>query len=245
MKPGRIVNMLLVVALLSAASMNAADKALPYEQSYTIVIKGVIAGSEKVSETTDEAGNIISSSEHEIFVTDRLETKRMAFNAKMQLAKLTLAPVLYTCRYTTGEAGDFYEVSVKDGQIRRTLLRNGHKSEIMAPFLPNTVILDFNVYHQYDYVIRLYDQTKMGRQLFSNFVPLIGNDIPLALTSLGKSEFKSGNISIPVTNYKIEFIGVAQGTAAVDKNNRLVQLLIPSQDLEVLRKDLLPGNGDN
>lgn len=241
MKPFQVAGLLMMVVLLRAVSMDAADKALPYEQSYTIVIKGMIAGSEKVSEALDEAGNIISSSEHEIFITDRLETKRMAFNAKMQLAKGTLVPVLYSCRYTTGEAGDFYEVSVKDGQIRRTLMRNGHKSEIMAPFQQNTVILDFNVYHQYDYVIRLYNQTKMGRQLFSNFVPLIGNDIPLALTSLGKSEFKSGNISIPVTNYRIEFIGVAQGTAAVDKDNRLVQLLIPAQDLEVLRKDLLPG----
>ena len=53
------------------------------------------------------------------------------------------------------------------------------------------VILDFNVYHQYDYLIRKYDMKKRGRQVFANFIPVIGNDIPLAITFLDNEKLKN------------------------------------------------------
>lgn len=245
MKCLRFVNLLLVGLVLCAMPAGGGDNAPVYEQTYAIVIKGDIAGSEKVTETTDAAGNILSSSDHEIFVTDGLGAKRMAFTTKMQLAKSTYTPISYSYKYTTGESGDFYEVAVTGGLIKRTLTRNGHSSEVTLPLQANTVILDFNVYHQYDYLIRQYDITKGGRQLFSDFVPLIGNDIPVALTSLGEGDLKFENGSLAVSNYRIEFVGIGGGSLSVDKDKRLVRLLIPTQDLEVVRKDLLPGNANN
>lgn len=229
-------------AFLCATAAVAADNATAYAQSYIIAIKGTIAGSETVTETIDAAGNILSSSDHEIFVTDELGTKRMAFTTKMQLAKSTYKPISYSYRYTTVEGGDSYEVAVKDGQIKRTLTRNGHTSEAMVPFQANTVILDFNVYHQYDYLVRQYDSVKGGRQLFNDFVPLIGNDIPVALTSIGDGELQFENGTLAVSNYKVEFVGIAAGNLSVDKDRRLVRLVMPTQDLEVVRKDLVPGN---
>jgi len=245
MKCMRLVFLLLAGAALAAMPSAADDKAPVYEQSYVIVIKGGIAGSEKVTETTDTAGNILSSSEHEIFITDRLGTKRMAFSTKMQLAKNTYVPISYSYRYDTGENSDSYEVAVKGGQIKRVLTRNGHTSEATAPLQANTVILDFNVYHTYDYLIRRYDTAKGGRQLFSNFVPLIGNDISLAVTSLGDGELQSAAGSLAVSNYNIEFVGIAVGTLCVDKAGRLVRLVLASQDLEVVRKDMLAANPAN
>jgi hypothetical protein len=175
-------------------------------------------------------------------MTDGLETKRMAFATRMQLAKNTYAPMSYSYKYIAGDAGDSYEVTVKNGQIKRTLTRSGHANEATVPFRANTVILDFNVYHQYDYLVRQYDGSKGGRQLFNDFVPLIGADISLAVTSLGDSELKLENGSIEVINYRIEFVGIAGGTLSVGKNKRLVRLVMPTQDLEVVRKDLLPAN---
>jgi hypothetical protein len=169
----------------------------------------------------------------------------MAFSTKMQLAKNTYTPISYSYKYTSGNAGDSYDVAVKGSQIKRTLTRSGHTSEVAVPFQPNTVILDFNVYHQYDYLVRRYDGNKGGRQVFSDFVPLIGADIPIALTLLGDAELKYEKGSLAVSNYKIEFVGIAGGTLSVDKDKRLVQLLLPTQDLEVVRKDLLPGNVKN
>lgn len=229
------------LAVLMAVPAVAEDTAPIYKQTYTILIKGIRAGSESVAESIDETGNIRASSEHEIFITDGLATKRMAFVTKMQLAKNTYHPIAYSYTYTTAGSGDSYEVAVKNDQIQRKLIRSGHATEATAPFQPNTVIQDFNVYHQYDYIVRRYDAAKGGRQLFSNFVPLIAMDIPVAVTYQGEAELTAASGSIPVSNYTFEFVGIANVTLAVDKDKRLVRLAIPTQDLEVVRKDLLPA----
>lgn len=213
-------------------------EASTYSQSYTILIKGMPAGSEVVTEKHDEDGNIVSSSEHEIFVTDGTETKRMAFVAKTVLSKDSAAPVSYTCRYTSGGSQDSYEVQVDAGRIIRTLTRGGHTSEASVPLRPDMVILDFNVYHQYDHLIRRYDSRKGGRQMFADFLPVIGSDIPIALTSLGSGTIQLPNGTLKVNHFRIEFINIFSGTLSVDEHGRLVRLIIPAQELEVLRSDL-------
>ncbi len=218
----------------------ARDNQSGYTQSYAILIKGAMAGSETVTEKTSDTGDLISTSDHEMLVADGLETKRMAFTTKMVLSKTTRTPISYTYRYTEGNTGDSYEVIVKDGQVTRTLNRGvGRTSEVTVPFRPDMVILDFSVYHQYDYVISKYDVKKGGRQIFANFVPVIGNDIPLALTFVGDESLTLKKGTMPIRNFKVEFVGILSGTVSVDKNGRLVRLVIPTQDLEVLRKDLL------
>ncbi len=231
--------------LICANLANAGETQAVYTQSYTILLKGTVAGSETVTEKPGDAGDLVSTSDHEIFVTDGLQTKRMAFSTKMVLSKGTLAPVTYAYQYTAGNTGDSYDVVIKDAQIFRTLNRGGRSSEAAIPLQPNTIILDVNVYHQYDYLIRKYDSKKGGRQLFSDFVPVVGNDIPLALTFVGNENLAVKDGSIPVKNYKVEFVGIFTGTASMDKDGRLVRLLIPAQDLEVVRKDLLPDNPQN
>ena len=234
------------ILLFVVLPAGAGDKAPVYTQSYAILIKGELAGIENVTESANQTGDILSASEHEIYISDGLSTKRMAFTTKMQLAKSTYVPVSYSYKYTAGDLGDSYEVAIKGALIRRMLTRSGRTSEATAPVQPNTVILDFNVYHLYDYLIRRYDAVKGGRQVFSDFVPLIGNDIQLALTMMGDTELKYPKGSLAVSNYRVEFVGIAGGTFSVDKNKRLVRLVIPAQDLEVVRKDLLPaGNATN
>ncbi|HTY62151.1 MAG TPA: hypothetical protein VMG30_07805 [Acidobacteriota bacterium] len=245
MKCLQLAILLVFGTLLCGVAAVAGDSAPGYKQSYVILIKGSVSGSENVVETVDAGGNTLSTSDHEIFVTDGLETKRMAFSTRMQMAPNSCTPISYLYKYTTGDAGDSYEVKVKNGQIKRALTRNGHTTEASALLKPNTVILDFAVYHQYDCLVRLYDSGKGGRQIFSDFVPLIGSDISVAVTSLGDGELKLEKGSIAVVNYKVEFVGIAGSTLSVDKNKRLVRLIIPSQDLEVVRKDLLPANLGN
>ena len=247
MRPMRFANFFWLGTLLFCSlPSGAGDKAPAYAQSYGILIKGELAGAENVAETANEAGDVLSSSEHEIYVSDGLGTKRMTFTTKMHLAKNAYAPVSYSYKYTSGDAGDSYEVVVNGTVIRRTLTRSGRTSEATARMQPNTVILDFNVYHHYDYLVRRYDAVKGGRQIFSDFVPLIGNDIQLALTFVGDTELKYEKGSVAVSSYRVEFVGIAGGTLSMDKNNRLVRLVIPAQDLEVVRKDLLPtGNVTN
>ena len=211
----------------------------PYSQSYSIYIRGENAGSEVVTEKIDADGNILSTSEHELIINDGLDKKRTAYATRMLLKKGDYTPISYSYRFVSGNSRDSYEVMVKDGQISRTLIKGGQHNDTKAPFTSDMVILDFNVYHQYDYLLRKYNAKKGGRQTFSNFLPVIGYDIPIALSFLGNSTIETQREPIAVRNFRIEFVGIWSGTLSVDKEGRLVQLTIPAQDLEVLRSDLI------
>jgi hypothetical protein len=220
--------------------LNGAPSNPHYSQTYTILLRGVPSGIESVAEEWGKDGSLISSSESEIFITDGFETKRLAFVTRMALSKSNLVPISYSYRYTSGPSKDGYEVTVKDGQLKRTLIRAGHSSEITATLASDATILDFNVYHQYDYLLRKYDMKKGGRQSFHNFIPLIGGEIPLSISQLDDTNLQHVKGSLPVRNFKVEFAGIWSGTVSIDKGGRLVRLVVRDQDLEVVRKDLLP-----
>jgi hypothetical protein len=222
------------------AAVNTGTAASNYSESYVILIKGATAGNETVTEKPDASGDLLSLSDHEILVAVGLETKQMKFSTRMVLAKNTGIPVTYSYWYTSGNTGDSYDVTIKNGQITRVLNRGGRTSEVTVPLEPGMVFVDFNVYHQYDYLVRRYDFKKGGRQTFADFIPVIGNDIPVALTYLGEEKLDLKPGPLQIRNFRIEFVGIWGGMLSVNKEGRLVRLVIPTQDLEVLRRDLLP-----
>lgn len=183
---------------------------------------------------------MVSTSESEIFINDGLETKRMAFVTRMVLSKRNMGPISYSLKYTSGESKDWYEVTVKASQATRVLGRGGRASELTTMLQPDAVILDFSVYHQYDYLVRKYDFKRGGRQSFHNFIPIIAAEIPMALTQVENSNLQHVKGTIPVRNFKIDFVGIWAGNFSVDKDGRLVRLTIREQDLEIVRKDLAP-----
>ncbi len=231
---------LLIAAFRPASEIGVARPLPPSSQTYVILIDDSRAGFEKVTEETGEYGNVVFSSEHEIFISDGMEVKRLAFTTTMILSKADHAPLRYSCKYTSGETQDSYDLTVNDGEIKRNLTRAGHSSEATAILKPGMVIADFNVYYQYALLARPYDSNKGGRQVFQDYIPLIGNDIPVALTQLEPSTLSSGKLSIPVRNYSIEFVGILTGTLSIDAEGRLVRLSVPRQHLQVVREDLLP-----
>jgi hypothetical protein len=228
----------LSAALLAAVVLQPARSApAAYKQTYLIIMKGVPSGTETVSEDL-EGENLVASTSSEIFLSDALDTKRMAFVTRLVLSKL-YAPISYSYRYTSGP-GDGYEVKVQGAQVSRVLTRNGRSSEAVAPLAPGAVILDFSVYHQFDYVVRKYDFKKGGRQSFANFIPLIAAEVPLALTRIEDTKLEHAGGALPVRNFRVEFVGVWTGTLSVDAAGRLARLLVRDQNLEVVRKDLVP-----
>jgi hypothetical protein len=229
-----------LLLLHATGTIMARNNSLSYSETYAIIIKGNVAGSETVTEKT-EGGDVTSSSEHEMLVTDGIETKRMAFSTRMVLSKSTGIPISYSYWYTSGKTGDSYEVTIKNAQITRILNRSGRTSEVTIPLQPNMTFVDFNVYHQYDYLVYRYDSKKGGRQTFPNFIPVIGNDVPVALTFLGEDKLNLRTGSLAVRNFRVEFVGILGGTLSVNKEGRLVRLVIPTQEIEVVRRDLLPN----
>jgi hypothetical protein len=228
-----------ILSLTAAGAAVKADSST-YSESYAILIKGSLAGTETVTEKTDENGNTISASEHEMRITDGLETKQMKFSTRMVLSKSTGIPINYSYWYTSGNTGDSYDVAIQNGQVTRVLNRGGRTSEVTVPLAPDMVFVDFDVYHQYDYLVRRYDFKKGGRQTFADFIPVIGNDIPVALTFTGEDTMDLKPNPLQIRNFRIEFVGIWGGMLSVDKEGRLVRLVIPAQDLEVVRRDLMP-----
>jgi hypothetical protein len=210
-----------------------------YSQSYSVFVRGELAGSEQVTETVDDDGNLVSKSHHELLVSDGNQTFKTAFDTVMTFKKDSLAPLAYQLRYSGG-SGDHCEVTCRDGQIHRVLSRGGQVSEVEHPLGPDTVVFDFNVYHLYDYVIRRYDFKRKGRQVFQDFVPIVGGEIPLALTWVDDGELDYGRGKLPVRNFRIELVGVMMGNVSMDPHDRLVRVVIRDKDLEVLRADLVP-----
>ncbi len=235
----KLLSLLLIISLGIVQVLPAADKE-EYSQTYAIFINGARSGHEKVVENLNEEGQMVSTSEHDLIISDGLETKHMAFSTKMIFSKNSFDPISYTYEYTEGNTGDSYEVTIKDAQITRNLRKGGRTSEVKAPFTPGMVILDYNVYHQYDYLVRRYDKKKRGKQSFANFLPVIGLDIPISLTHLGDSSLPFDKKDVPVINFSVEFASIGTAMLSVDANNRLVRLQIPSQGIEVIREDLLP-----
>jgi hypothetical protein len=100
------------------------------------------------------------------------------------------------------------------------------------------VIVDFNVYYQYENLISRYDRKKKGTQVFDNFIPVIGSDIPLKVTLLGDETLRFNGNNIEASRFMVEYADIHTVTISVDKNNRLVVLENPAQELKVIRKDL-------
>ena len=230
---------LLVVSLLPVLAVRAIESG--YSQVYTILINSAIAGTEKVTEENNKEGNLISSSESEIFLMVGQEPKRMAFTTRTVLAKGTLAPLSYSFKFTAGDSRDWSEVTVRDGVISRVLSRGTQTSEVSVPAPPGVVILDFSAYYHYEHLIRKYDSKKRGRQSFQNFIPVIATSIPLTVTELDETTLEHVKGDIRIRNFKVELSGGTRTrTVQVDKAGRLVRLWIPEQALEVVRTDLVP-----
>ena len=220
----------------------ADDGEVGYSQTYIIFIDGARAGKETVTERKDDKGDRIVESENEIYLTDGLETNRLAYTTRMVLDGKSLKPKSYEYKSATGNTGDSYEVLIQGDSITRTLHRGGETSVATASFQPDTVILDFNVYYQYDYVLRKYDSKTGGRQVFPDFIPVIGSHISVALTFIGASNLPNKNGTLPVNKYQVEFAGIRSVTVTSDSNSRLIRLEMPDENLEVVREDILPAN---
>jgi hypothetical protein len=223
-----------MVLLLQAGQ--APVSAPSYKQTYEVLLRGQPAGTEVVTERTDRNGNLVSNSEHDLLVSDGLETKRVAFTTELVLAKGSRAPIRYELRYTSGEAHDSCVVTVAGNQLVRTLVRGSRKSETVAPMRPSLVMVESNVYHLYEQLPEKYDMKKGGRQTLQAYLPPVGAAIPAALTLLGEGDVPTPAGVIHVRNFKFEFVGLTNALLSVDMSGRLVRFANPEQELEVIRK---------
>jgi len=233
---------LMAILVLGSTILRAEEGGNEYKQEYVIFLHGERSGKEAVTESLAGNGDRIAQTENEVYISDGLETNRMAYETRMILEDKSLKPKSYIFRYVSGDSRDHYEVNIQDDTVVRSLTRAGSTNVTTEELRKDAVILDVNVYHQYDYLIQKYDQKKGGRQIFSDFLPVVGNYIPVALTYLSESSMKFPRGEISLKEYQVEFVGLQTGTLFADGKGRLARLVLPDQDLEVVREDLLPAN---
>ena len=242
MRTMKTTTLLSLAAVLLASTVGAEEGGKDYRQTYIIFIDGERSGKEVVTESAGGNGGTLVQTENELYVSEGLETNRMAYETRMILEGKSLKPVSYAFRYISGDSRDHYEVNIQGDTVHRTLSRAGSTSVTTEELRKDAVLLDINVYHQYDYLIQKYDQKKGGRQVFSDFIPVIGNYITVALTYLSDSTLKLPRGEIALKEYQVEFVGLRTATLFADDKGRLARLVMPDQNLEVVREDLLPAN---
>lgn len=231
-----------LAAILAGFTVRAEEGGKDYGQTYVIFLHGERAGKETVTESNSGNGERLAQTVSEMYISEGLETNRMAYETRTILDDKSFKTKSYMFRYVSGDSRDHYEVEVQGNTIVRTLSRAGASSVTTEDLRDDAVILDINVYHQYDYLIQKYDRKKGGRQLFSNFIPIVGNYIPVALTYVSESKLKYSKGEISLKEYALEFPGLQNGTLFSDEKGRLARLLMPDQALEVVREDLVPAN---
>ena len=233
------MNLLSVSLLLFTVAWESQQKvpaSAPPTRTFQIFLKGEAAGTEVVSESTDKDGNLVLRSEHEMLVSDGLEIKRVAFTTAAVLAKESLQPLHYRMQYTSGASHDSCEVKANGRQLTRILTRGSRTSETSTTITPGTVLLESNVYYLYEYLVRQYDAKKGGRQMFQAYLPPVGAEVPAALTRMQDSSLETPGGSVPVHNFRFEFVALANAVLSVDTAGRLVRFVNPTQEVEIRRK---------
>jgi hypothetical protein len=203
-----------------------------YSQSYIILLNKKKVGKEIIKQKTDIKGKLVCLSEQEMHTPGSKERKRRIIRTKMVFQEGKLFPVSYSYE---SSAGTSYDVIVKDGQIIKTLKKEGESQESTTPLEPGMLMLDLTVFHTIDYWIRKYEADKGGRQVLQTYL--------LPAATVERLSIVPDNTFIPeheskVKNYEIKIGKELTMLLWVDKENRLYRMFIRDLNIEVIRSDL-------
>lgn len=94
---------------------------------------------------------------------------------------------------------------------------------------PMVVVLDNNLYHQYEILARLYDHAKKGSQTFAVLVPQEMTPGSVTVESLSEpTESAVGELKVQTADLEVDLY--------VDAKWRLMRLVAPASNAEVVRK---------
>jgi hypothetical protein len=94
---------------------------------------------------------------------------------------------------------------------------------------PMVVILDNNLYHQYAVLARLYDRTKKGSQTFAVLVPQEMTPGSVTVDSIADpTDTAPGELKVQTSDLEVDLY--------IDAKGRLMRLVAPASNAEVIRK---------
>ena len=198
--------------------MNACDLFGGYSQSYVIIINRSIVGKEVIKEKTNIKGDLVCLSEQERDTYGSKEKKRRVIRTKMVFQEGKQFPVSYSYE---SSAGTSYDVKVKDGQIIRTVQKEGESQEDITPLDPDMLMFDMNAFHTIAYWISNYDIDKWGLQVFQTYLLPAGSIEKLSVVPAAVNLTMHETMGLRLRNYKIEFGDQFTMLLWVDEDKRL------------------------
>jgi len=236
----RILSKALAVAILAAVVPST-----PYPQSpppsafndqgtFIISQAGRPMGTEKFS-IRSSSNQILAQGE----VTLLYEDSGRAVNIHT-FPKLVLSSKLEPISYAWDEKSpDIYhlEVDFRSSPARSVLKKSNGKEDVRVFRLGlDLVILDNNIFHQYELLVRRYLASPGGIQAFNGFIPQEALPGGLAVADAGTAETK-GRGKKKNLRHLIVTTNTLRVDLWVDNLGRLDRLLSPSAELEVVRKE--------
>lgn len=127
------------------------------------------------------------------------------------------------------------EVNFRSSPARSVLKKSDGKEDVREfQFGPNLVVLDDNIFHQYELLVWRYLRTPGGNQAFNGYIPQEALPGGLAVVDAGTTE--TGVQGKKNLRHLIVTTDTLQVDLWVDDLGRLDRLVSPSAELEVMRK---------
>jgi hypothetical protein len=225
--PQRRAFFLALSLILASLSLLAAPVSLfsPEKGKFRILLNGQPAGKEEF-EISPSGENWIAQGSTEIPSAQGTTHVRGTLELRPDGT-----PVRY--EWSTQGAKKASATILFDGSIATVELRMEGARPFTQQFTfnsPRVAVLDNNLYHQYAILARLYDWNQKGPQTFSVLVPQEMTPGTIVVESLGKQD---------VAGAKLEELRVKTEDLEIDlflDNQRLVRLVSPSANAEILRE---------
>lgn len=164
------IRITLVLALwLSVAAQLSLCQSAPVNKSasYKILIDGQPAGWERVEESHQTDGLVLKSSSE---VTTGGQVQKLLTTTEFKNKR----PVRYTVEITTDGRTQKYTINFERGRASVVIEYAGKSTERAARVDSEAVLLDKNVWHQYQMLLSKYDLVARGKQQFRVFIPQTG-----------------------------------------------------------------------
>ncbi|MGI8655297.1 MAG: alpha/beta hydrolase family protein [Pyrinomonadaceae bacterium] len=219
----KILMMAFFLICYGAATMIAAQSKNDYGK-FLVFSEGQQLGFETFTIRNDETAER----------ADTLNIGNNAVNFKTSTAYKNARPSSFTLAQ---EPNVMLRFAFNEGNVK---MRGAH--EATAQTDAGAVILENNVWHQYQFLIKRYDKQKGGAQAFKAFVPSIMQTLPVSLelrtSLLSISSSGTGAATTQLVDYyRLHVAGGLAMDILTDAGGKLIYVRVPKQRAEVVREE--------
>ncbi|MBI1747205.1 MAG: hypothetical protein HYR55_11530 [Acidobacteria bacterium] len=228
-----LITVAISLILLGYSSVAATG---PETGKFYLFLKGQHFGQESYVIKDEPSGKRTTLSETEMVMLDGDVQNRLAFSSRLVMDRQTYAPTYYEYQFKGGR-NDGYEVTIDGKQITRKLVTGGTVTNKTTTAEQEILILDYNVYHHYQLLLDRYNPKIKGKQVFSDYLPVVGDEFEVGVTLNGEVPLVINQKTIPTVNYTIDFPMSYGADLWATKDGRVVKIRLKQNAIEAIRAE--------